>query len=229
MLEYSTADPGIGGAISRIIAIDLLEGSWLLSVFRDPNPELFVLNTQLPRHDPRSWRLLQLPPLAHHGTYKVITQYGDPLAERSGFSADPAQRNFLLYSYGLTLVVPVEVLKRTMAPVRDDPRIPWEEWGKDVITIQPRPDTWTFQLVDTKALALGRSEEYVEIYDLSKMGRKYTQAQLVGQGLDEKSRKIPPTFARYNQHRIGDGRARRTYFVRNKVVSFCVSPLRVQN
>ena len=196
------------------------------------SPQLLVLNTLLPQQDPRTWRILHLPPLPNHDKYySVLTQYEKPVAECPGFSMDPTQRIFVVLSLRKqTFAVPVEPLMQRMYSVHANACIRWEEWGEDVITVHLHPDTQTLQLFDTRLLALCGSAHYpehwgVRMYDLSKSGRGDIQIQRTNEGAGRRYRRDLSTPKWFARCKIGDGIPYNTQLVGNKVVCFFVSPL----
>lgn len=210
-----------------------LEGSWLLALsHRSPVPQLLVLNTLLPQQDPRSWRILDLPPLSNPtNTYLIYTQHEKSLAECPEFSVDPAQKVFVIWSqHKQAFVAPVELLIQHMYSARASPRISWDEWGGNLITVHPHPDTRVLQLFDTKLLALrgfvSSLEGWgVEMYDLSRSGRRDVQVREVSEGVNGICRRVlstPKWLARYQTRDIDPFTTR---LVGNKVVSVIVSPL----
>ncbi|KAF9649084.1 hypothetical protein BDM02DRAFT_3128625 [Thelephora ganbajun] len=228
--KHSRDDPGIGNVVSSITTIHCLEGSWLLALSRRTSgPQLLVLNTLLPQQDPRSWRILQLPPLPRHHHYMIFTRYEDPLEECSGFLVDPLQRVFAVCSQrGLTLAIPVELFVQRMCSVRANSYVPWDEWGEDVITVHLHPDTLLLQLFDTKLLALRGPTSSpgnlgVEIYNLGKSGRRDVQVQQVSEGLAEVTRRVLPTKW-LSRRQAGGGIPLDTLFVGNKVIRFFERP-----
>jgi hypothetical protein len=210
-----------------------LEESWLLVLSqRSSIPQLLVLNTLLPQQDPTSWRIFNLPTFLKPDTYhRIFTQYERPLTEHPEFSVDPVQRNFVLfYNRAQALVVPVELLVRRMYRMRTSPRIPWDEWGKDVIAVCLPPDARTFQLYDTKLLALCGSVNLQEwdvlTYDLSKSGLR--DIQQVREGVGAECRGVFPTPRQRTRYEIRDGFPYNTQVVGNQVLCFFVSPIYVQ-
>lgn len=235
MFNYSGHDPGVGVAITGIRTVQFLEETWLLAISHCPGPVLLVFNMLLPQHDPRSWRTLQLPRLTRGGTYSVVTQYKNPLVERPDFSVDPTQKNFVLFSpQDLTLVVPVELLIRCMDSVRVDSRVLWDDWGKDVLTVYPHPDTVTVQLVDAKLLALRGTAYYqeewgAEMYDLSKSAQKDIEVLRIGEERDGRYMRVLSTPKWFGPCQMGAEIPSNTFLVGNNVVCFYVSSQRAQS
>jgi len=210
-----------------------LEGSWLLALYYDRStPRLLVLNTLLPQRDPRSWRILGLPPVPG---LRYRAQHEEALTEYPEFSVDPTQRIFAVFPFneGRAFITPVELLMRRLNSARADPYIPPEEWMEDAIAVHFRPTAHTLQIYDTKVLALCSSPDHpedwgVEMYDLSKLGRKDVQVQEVDGKVGGGCRRvisIPKWFARCE---MGDGTLHTTQFVGNKVLCVYVSPLYVR-
>ena len=239
VLEHSSDDPDyIGGAISNTTSMCFLEGSWLLSLFYTTQaPQLLVFNTLVPQWDPMSWRALDLPPLPSHDVYRLIfTQYekleGLP-TECPEFSVDPAQKIFVVFSQGRrVLTISVELLVRQMHSTRVNPCIPWDEWREDVVTAYLHPDVITLQLFDTKLLALRGSAHFpeswgVQMYDLSKSGRKDIRVQQAseGEGGCNMAISTPKWFARCQMEGI---RPYSTHLFGNAVIHFIVSPRYIQ-
>ena len=200
VLERSSNDPGIGNEISHITNIYFLEGSWLLVSSRPrPAPRLLVFDTQLPQQDTRSWQILDLPPVPPLGRHLIFTRRENPFAECPEFLVDPAQRIFALFTtQNLLFIVPVELLVRYTHSVRTSSCIPWDEWGKDVVTVHLRPNTLILDIIDTKVLVLrhpgvGRREMCgVDVYDLSRSGQRDIQVQHIGEGVEEGRRRVLP-------------------------------------
>lgn len=119
-------------------------------------------------------------------------------------------------------MIPVKVFTH---PARADPCIRWEDWGRDVMKLHLHPDTAALQLVDTKALALRNSPQPeglgVELYDLSKSGRKDIRVQQVSEEQDKGCRKMPSAPRWF--HRLQMGFANSTFLIGNKVVCLSVS------
>ena len=199
VLEYSSDDPRIDDAIPHITNMCFLEESWLLvSCCSRPVPRLLVFDTRLPQQDPRSWQILDLPPVPSLGRHLIVTRRENPFAEWPEFLVDPAQRIFALFTtQSLVLLVPAELLIRYAHSVRTGSCIPWDEWGEDVITVHPNPNALALQIFDMKVLVLRRLadplEVYgVDVYDLGRWGRKDIQIQQVNGGAGGRCRKILP-------------------------------------
>jgi hypothetical protein len=204
-----------------------LEESWLVALSdQGPNPQLLVFDTLLPQQGSRNWQILQLPPLDRHRLYTVPSQYGNAPAERPEFLVDPAQKYFVVQSFrGPALVIPVELFVRVTRSTCAKSCIQWEDWRRDTMKLNLRPDTVALQLVDTKVLALHASPPYsypegwsVEVYDLSKLGQKDVQ---FSEDHEKECRKIlsnPRWFGRLQL-----GIADTTFLVGSKVVCFSVS------
>jgi len=233
VLRYTTDDVGVGDVIPFITVACFLEESWLLALCPHSTPQLLLLNTLLPQRDPRSWRILDLPPRSSaFRYYSILTQYEKPPAELPEFSVDPAQKILVVPSRDKqALVIPVEPLIRRMYSVRANPCIPLDEWVEDTITIYLHPDTRNLELFDTKVLALCGSPLFpqegwgVRIYDLSKSGQR---AQRVSEGAGGGYRRVvsaPKWFARCQMR--GD-LPHDTRLVGDKVICFYVSPPQVQ-
>ena len=198
VLERSSDDPGIGDAISNITSI-CLEGSWLLVASHPrPVPLLLVFDTQLPQQDPRSWLILDLPPVPPHGRHSIITRRENPFAECPEFLVDPAQRVFALFTtQSLVPIVPVELLIWHARSARTSSHIPWNEWGKDVIILYPGSGSLALQIFDTKVLVLRRFSDPmrmhgVDVYDLSRCGQKDIQMQNINGGAGKRCSRVLP-------------------------------------
>ena len=237
VFRRSNNRPDLGGAISGITTIEFLEGTWLLAVSHNPDPQLLIIDTLVPKQYRRSWQILKLPPLtARGGAYSISTQCENSLARYPEFSVDPAQRNFAVFSKkGWTLVVPAELLKRCLNSVRANRHIWWDDWKKHVTAIY-LPDTVTVRIVDMKALVLRGSGNFpenwgVEMYDLSKSAQKDSmQTKRVGEERDARRRKAPPTPKWFEICHSVNRTPLRTLFIGNKVIYFSVSrPLYVQS
>ena len=233
VLEHSSDDPDIGDAIENITATYFLEDSWLLALsHKSPVARLLVFNTLLPQQDLKSWRILDLPSPGRDG-YSISTQYEKPLTELPEFSVDPDQRFFAVFSpQGLAFVIPVELLIKYMHSVRTNSRVPWDEWGEDVITVNVHPDTRQLQLFDTKVLALRflPFPEYlgVEMFDLSRSSRRDIQVQQDNEGAGRRCKRILLTPKWLFRCRPGDGKPFVTRLVGDNLVCVFVSPLCVQ-
>lgn len=233
MLERSGDDPDLGNAISNITDV-YLEGSWLLvSSGRIPVAQLLVFDTRLPQQDLRSWRILELPPHPHIRRYLTFARYKNSSAECPEFLVDPAQRIFgLSTGKGLVFVVLVELLIRYTHSVRTSSCIPWDEWGRDVIIINLRFYTPSLQIFDTKVLALHHPVASLElwgvdVYDLSRSGRRDIRVQRIGEGAGGSCKKVLPTPRWFIPCPEGDG-FRKSMSLLGNVVYFLVSPLYVQ-
>lgn len=233
VLEYLSDDTDIGSAVGRITGVRFLEESWLLApCYGGPTPQLLVLNTLLPQQDPRSWRILGLPPPPGPSICcSILTHYEKPLAECPGFSVDPTQRIFAVLSQdNRALVTPTELFVQRMCSARPNPCIPWDEWLEDAIIVELHSDTVTLQLFDTKVLALCAFPGGwgVRMYDLSKLGRGDIQVQQAGEGGGcRRVLSTPKWFAR-RQIGIGGTIPYGTQLVGNKVVCFSVSLLHLR-
>ena len=231
VLRYSSDNTAIGSAISSTTHMSFFEGSWLLSLcYEGPAPRLLFLNTLLPQQDLRSWRILGLPLLPGPRYY---TQYEKAPTEYPEFSVDPSQRIFVSLLCGRALITPVDLLMRRMNSARASPYIPWEEWVEDVTVVHLHHNAHTLQLVDMKVLALcgsvHRPEGWgVQIYDLSKSGRRDIQVQPIDEGTDWGCREVLLTPKWFARCQMGDGIPHVARLVGNKVVCFFVSPLFVQ-
>jgi len=235
VFKHSSDDLDIGSAISWITHMRFLGGSWLLALTRGrPPPQLLVLNTRLSRRDRRSWRILDLPPHSSPtDTYLIYTQHEKSPAECPELSVDPAQKTFVVWSrYKQAFIVPVKLLVQHMCSERVRLRIPWDEWGGDLVTVHLPPDTRGLQLVDTKLLALrGFMEGWsgVEVYDLSRLSLRDIQVRQVSEGANRRCRRVlstPKWLARYQTRNIDPFTIR---LVGSKVVSVIVSLLRVHS
>ena len=210
MFRRANDDPSLGETILGISTVEFLDGTRLLAVSNFPRTELLVLDTLLPEHDPRSWRILQLPPLPiHSAAYSVFTRHENSPAGYPEFSVDPAQEFFVIFSQTeLTYVVPAELLQRCMGCVRADNRISWDDWGED-LTALCLSGRAVVRLVEMKVVALvetlGTFEENwsVRMYDLSKFARKDIQVQQVGEE-DGKCRKTLQTPTWSGSYQGGD-------------------------
>ena len=225
--EYSSADATTGRAISNISTAGFLEGSWLLALcYEGSTPLLLVLNTLLPQQDPRSRRILGLPPLPAPQWY---TQYEKAPTDYPEFSVDPAQRIFVVVPMdNRALTIPMELFLRRMHSVRTSPYIPLEEWMEDVTVVHLHPNAHTIQLFDMKLLALCGSVRYpetwgVQMYDLSKSGRRDVQLQQTSEWAGGGYRRVLSTPKWFAQCQVGDTNPRTTRLVGNKVVYFFVS------
>lgn len=199
VLEHSSDDPGIGDEISHIANIYFLEGSWLLASSRPRlAPRLLVFDMQLPQEDPRSWQILDLPPVPPPGRHLIFTRRENPFAAYSEFLVDPTQRVFALFTtQNLLFIVPVELLVRHTHSVRTGSCIQWDEWGKDVVTIHIYPHTLAVDIFDAKVLVLHRLVDRremwgVDVYDLSRSGQRDIQVQQIGEEVDESHRRVLP-------------------------------------
>lgn len=228
VLEYSSQDSGIGYGIFGISAIHFIGESWLVALSdHGSDPLLLVFDTLLPQPGPRDWRMLELPRLPPHKFYVVPSRQGNPPEERPEFLVDPAQKNFVVQAHrGAALVIPVELFISVMHPSRAYSCIPWSDWGRFVIKLYLHPETVTVQLVDMKVLVLRNSSPSpegwrVEVYDLSKSGRKDIQAQNADEERDKEFRRLiygPRWFSRLQM-----GAATSTFLVGSKVVCLSVS------
>ena len=208
-----------------------MEGPWLLALCHGkPAPQLLVFNLLLPRQDPRSWRILDLP-LPLLPTPQCYTQCEEALAEYPEFSVDPAQRIFVVYSPDKqALVTPVGLLIRRIDPMRTSPYIPWNEWGEDVVTVHLEPSVHTLRLFDTKVVTLSGSAHHpkawgVRMYDFSRSGRTDIQSLRVSKKTGVVLRRILSTPKWFVRCQMGDGIPHVTRFVGSKVVCFFVSSL----
>jgi len=216
-----------------------LEGSWLLALsYESSIPQLIVFNTLLPQHDPRSWRILDLPFLARRtDDYMILVQH-DALEECPEFSVDPTQKILVVFSRQRrqAFVTPVEPIIQDMCSMYTDPCVPWDGWKGRVITVQLHPDTWYLQLFDKKLVTLcdlthhlqGWGAE-VHVYDLSKSGQRDTRVSQPIEGEDGGySRRVlsaPKWIAQWN---IGDEAPIRATLIGNKLFCIFVSPLHVR-
>lgn len=232
VLEYSSGDTTIGRAISSITTMGFFEESWLLALcYEGPTPQLLVLNTLLPQQDPRSWRILGLPPLPAPRWY---TQYEKTPTDYPEFSVDPAQRIFVVVSMdNRALITPVELLIQRMRAVRASPYIPLDEWMEGATVVHLHPNAHTLQLFDMKVLALCGSAHHprvwgVQMFDLSKSGRRDIQLQQINEGGRGGCMRVLPAPKWFARCQVGDGIPRTTRFVGNKVVCFFVSPVYAQ-
>jgi hypothetical protein len=236
VLDHSSDDPDISPAIPNITTIRFLEGSWLLALsHRIYVSQLLVFNTLLPQQDPRSWRVLDLPPLFKpNPDYRIFTQYEKPLADCPEFSVDPAQRIFVLVCHmERALAVTVEPFIQYMHREHANPWIAWDEWGEEVITVHLPPDASSIQLYDTKLLALYSSSGYrrdwdVLTYDLSKSGRNDIQVQQVDEGAGAGYRRVLSTPKQLARCEVRDGNSYGAHLIGNQVFCFIVSPAYVQ-
>ena len=234
VLELSINHPGIGNVIASTTSIRLLEGSWLLVLsHRRPIAQLLVFNTALPQQDPRSWRILDLPPLSNSGNYSIVTQHEEPQDEFPEFSVDPAQRIFVVYSLPKSaLVIPVGLLIQHMYSARTSSCVPWDEWGKDVVTVNLDPDTCLLQLFHTKILTLRivpflPQQWGVKVFDLSISGQRDVEAHQVVKGTSKRRQRVLPTPMWFILCPKGDTISRRVTIFGNAVYFF-VSALYVQ-
>ena len=233
VFKYSSGYTAMGRAIYGISTMSFLDGFWLLVLNHEgASPQLLVLNTLLPRHDPKSWRILGLP---LRGTPRCYNQYENAPTEHPQFSVDPAQRIFVVVLMNnCALIIPVELLIRRMHSVRSRPYIGFDEWMEDVTEVPLHPTTHTLQVFDVKILALSGSAHHpeawgVQMFDLSKSGRRDAQLLPDDEGMDGGFRRVlstPKWFVRCDV--LGDGIPRSTRIVGNRVVCFYVSPLCVQ-
>jgi hypothetical protein len=235
VLERSSDDPDIGSTIASITTMRLLEGSWLLALSHGGYAlQLLVLDTLLPQQDPRSWRILDLPPLLESNTrHRILTQCENSFAECPEFSVDPAQTIFVLFYHPeWALVVPAEPLMRHMHRVRTSPYMPWNEWGEDIIAVHLPVGTRTLQLHDTKLLALCSSvylkDWGVLTYDLSKLGHRDIQVQQINEGADTGCKRILSTPRQLARGGVRDGSQHCMQLVGDQVLCFFVSPVYVQ-
>ena len=232
VLKRSSDDKAIGNAISTITIMRFLEESWLFALYyEDPNPRLLVFNTLLPQQDPRSWRILGLPRLP---APQYCIQYEKVPTEYPEFSVDPAQRLFLVFPLDKrVLATPVELLIRRVHSVRVSPYISWDEWVEDFTEMHLHPNAHTIQLFDMKVLVLCGSVRNpkdwgVQMFDLSKSGRRDVEVQQVSEGAGGVCRRVLPAPKWFSRCQMGDGIPRSTRLVGNKVICFFVSPLRIQ-
>ena len=211
-----------------------LGGGWLLALSDGrPVPRLLVLNTLLPQQDPRSWRILDLPPTPNPTEYSIFTRYEKLPGECSEFSVDPTQEIFVVsYQRRRAFVLPVDLFIRHVVSMRASPHIPWDEWGEGVITIYLHPDTFALQVFDTKVLALCgftySPEGFgVRMYDLSRSGRRGIRFQQVSEGAGESCRRVFSTPEWFVRCQVADWHRKpySTQLVGDKVVCFFVSPL----
>ena len=211
--------------------MEFLDETWLLAASNFPGTGLLVLDTLLPEHDPRSRLILQLPrrPILG-GTCSVFTRYENSPAGYPEFSVDPAQEFFIISSQKqVAYVVPAELLKRRMGSARANGRIPWDDWGKDLTTLDLLEGA-VIQVVDTKVLALCplsvfQKKRSIEMYDLSKSAQKDIQVQQVGVEQDRRCRKVlrAPTWS--DRYPKGRGIPFATIPLGNKFVCTYVSLL----
>jgi hypothetical protein len=235
VLDHSSDDPDIGSAISKFATMRFLEGSWLLFMCHGSYaPQLLVFNTLLPQKDPRSWRILDLPPLFKLNLYHhILTQSEESLAECPEFSVDPVQRIFVVvYHQTRAFAVPVEPFIRHMHRAHASPWISWDEWREDVIVVHLFPDTHTVQLHGTKVLALcssGHPADWgVLTYDLSKSGRRDIQVQQAGEEADAGCGRILSTPKQLAQCETGGNTPYGMHLIGNRVFCFTVSPTYIQ-
>ena len=214
--------------------MEFVQGTWLLAVSDEIDPKLLILDTLLPEHDPRSWRILQLPPLSSPvQPYFIFTRHDSSLASCPEFLVDPTQRYFVVLSPdGFALVVPERLLDWCMDFASANGRISWDDWGRDLIAIR-LPETVEIQVVDAKLLThrgwytfLGTSacQGMIEMYDLSKSAQRDIQVQQVGEKRDGGCRKVLSIPKWSNQFQEGGENPLGALIVGNKVVRYYVSP-----
>jgi len=91
----------------------------------------------------------------------------------------------------------MELLVRYTHSVRNNSCIPWDEWGKGIVTVHLHPDALTLEILDTKVLVLRHLVDQqevcgVDVYDLSRSGQRDIRVQQISEGVAERRRRVLP-------------------------------------
>ena len=152
MLEFSSTDES-----------GLLKGNNLTTFLNEfrvaviPNmsaaTELAVFDTLVPRDRPGYLKRLEFPPEFRDKPVKIRVDghFGTPNKDEV-FLADPAQAVVVIEFGGGRkppdlLVVPMRVLIEQTHSEHAGSRVPWDEWGRDAVVIEPNDDNYRLSTI----------------------------------------------------------------------------------
>ena len=150
--------------------------------------ELAVFNTRIPQDHPGYLQRLAFPPEFCNRYAQICVDHGQGLGtpnKGEGLLPDPAQAVITIDIWRdeelrFSLVVPTQVLVEQVYSVCTDSPLPWDEWGRDTVTIEFLSDDtyglFTFVhgarvMIAEPFSARSPGGYYVRTFDFSRCGR----------------------------------------------------------
>jgi len=153
--------------------------------------ELVVFNTLVPQDRPGYLRRLAFPPEFHKNYARIRVDYDRDLGtpnEGEGLIPDPAQAVLVVDFWRdeeprVFLVLRTQVLAEQVYSVHADSHVPWDEWGRDAVTIETQFYDHDFYPVRTfvRGVRVTIAEQWpanmpgcyhLRTFDLSQRGRR---------------------------------------------------------